>query len=69
MHDPEIKKAKSNGLKVIVGGPGAWQFRYREKAVKDFGIDCVVEGEAENVIGKLCKRSNRTVKKSQAIMK
>jgi len=47
-----VKKAKQNGLKVIVGGPGAWQFRYREKAVKDLGIDCVIEGEAENVIGK-----------------
>jgi radical SAM superfamily enzyme YgiQ (UPF0313 family) len=53
MTNPAIKKAKKNGLKVIVGGPGAWQFRYREKAVKDFGIDCVIEGEAENVIGKL----------------
>jgi radical SAM superfamily enzyme YgiQ (UPF0313 family) len=48
-----VKKAKQNGLTVIVGGPGAWQFRYREKYVKDLGIDCVVEGEAENVIGKL----------------
>jgi radical SAM superfamily enzyme YgiQ (UPF0313 family) len=53
LKNPEVKKAKQNGLKVIVGGPGAWQFRYREKAVKDLGIDCVVEGEAENVIGKL----------------
>jgi radical SAM superfamily enzyme YgiQ (UPF0313 family) len=54
MHNPEIQKAKSNGLKVIVGGPGTWQFRYREKTVKDYGIDCVIEGEAENVIGKFC---------------
>ena len=53
LKNPAIKKAKQNGLKVIVGGPGAWQFHYREKAVKDLGIDCVVEGEAENVIGKL----------------
>ncbi|MCL1977192.1 MAG: B12-binding domain-containing radical SAM protein [Candidatus Bathyarchaeota archaeon] len=55
MLDPEIKKAKSNGLKVIVGGPGAWQFHYREKALKDFGIDCIVEGEAEKVISKLVR--------------
>jgi radical SAM superfamily enzyme YgiQ (UPF0313 family) len=53
LKEPAIKKAKENGLKVIVGGPGAWQFRYRESAAKDFGIDCVVEGEAENIIGKL----------------
>ncbi len=52
LKSPAVKKAKQNGLKVIVGGPGAWQFRYREKAVKDLGIDCVIEGEAENVIGK-----------------
>jgi radical SAM superfamily enzyme YgiQ (UPF0313 family) len=50
---PEIQKAKQNGLKVIVGGPGAWQFKYREKYIKDLGIDCIVEGEAENVLGKL----------------
>ena len=53
MRNPEIERAKSKGLKVIVGGPGAWQFRYREEALKDFGIDCVVEGESEKVIGKL----------------
>ena len=53
LKSPAVKKAKQNGLKVIVGGPGAWQFHYREKAVKDLGIDCVVEGEAENVIGKI----------------
>jgi radical SAM superfamily enzyme YgiQ (UPF0313 family) len=50
-----VQRAKQNGVKIIVGGPGAWQFRYREKAVKDLGIDCVVEGEAENIIGKVFK--------------
>ena len=55
LKSPAIKKAKQNGLKVIVGGPGAWQFRYREKAAKDLGIDCIVEGEAENIIGKIFK--------------
>lgn len=51
--NPRIVAAKKNGLKVIVGGPGAWQFRYREKFVKKYGIDCIVEGEAEKVIGKI----------------
>ena len=55
LRNPAIKKAKQNGLKVVVGGPGAWQFKYREKSVKDLGIDCVLEGEAENVVGKLFK--------------
>jgi radical SAM superfamily enzyme YgiQ (UPF0313 family) len=53
LKNPAIKKAKQDGLRIIVGGPGAWQFRYRENAAKALGIDCVVEGEAENVIGRL----------------
>ena len=55
LKSPAISKPKQNGLKIIVGGPGAWQFHYRENSVKDLGIDCVVEGEAENVIGKIFK--------------
>ena len=53
LKSPAIKTAKQNGLKVIVGGPGAWQFKYREKSIKDLDIDCVLEGEGENVVGKL----------------
>jgi len=55
MSNPEIQKAKKRGLKIIVGGPGAWQFRYRQKFVKDHSIDCIVDGEGENVVGKLFK--------------
>jgi len=50
---PEVRKAKERGLRIVVGGPGAWQFHYRPKAVKEYGVDCVVEGEAERVIGKI----------------
>jgi len=53
LQNSAVRKAKRKGLKVIVGGPGAWQFKYREQAARDLGIDCVVEGEAENVVGKL----------------
>ena len=53
LNDSEVKKAKNRGLKIIVGGPGAWQFRYRPKFVEEYGIDCIVEGEAERVIGKI----------------
>jgi radical SAM superfamily enzyme YgiQ (UPF0313 family) len=50
---PVIREAKRNGAKIIVGGPGAWQFHYRPQLLERKTIDCVVEGEAENVIGKL----------------
>jgi len=49
----EIREAKKHGLKIIVGGPGSWQFRYRQKFVEEYGIDCIIEGEAEKIIGKI----------------
>jgi len=36
-----------------VGGPGAWQFRYRPQFVEEHAIDCIIGGEDENVIGKI----------------
>ncbi|MBS7616328.1 B12-binding domain-containing radical SAM protein [Candidatus Bathyarchaeota archaeon] len=53
METPEIRIAKKHGLKIIVGGSGVWQFKYREKFVEEYGIDCIIEGEAEKVIGKI----------------
>ena len=55
LDSPEIRKAKKRGLRIIVGGPGAWQFRYRPKFVEEYGIDCIIEGEAEKVIGKTAR--------------
>lgn len=53
MGKPEIRKAKRRGLKVLLGGPGVWQFQFRPKFVEKYGIDCIVEGEAERTIGKI----------------
>jgi radical SAM superfamily enzyme YgiQ (UPF0313 family) len=50
---PEVRQAKKRGLKIIVGGPGVWQLSYRPKFVEKYGIDCIIDGEAENVVGKI----------------
>ncbi len=50
---PEIAAAKSRGLKILVGGPGAWQFKFRPRFAEVTGIDCVLEGEGEYSIGKV----------------
>ena len=55
MEKPEIRQAKKRGLKIIVGGPGVWQFKYRPKFVKEHGIDCIIDGEGERVIGKVVR--------------
>ncbi|MEA2090351.1 MAG: radical SAM protein [Thermoproteota archaeon] len=55
MDKPELKRAKKRGLKIIVGGSGTWQFHFRPKFVKEYGINCIVEGEAEKVVGPLVR--------------
>jgi radical SAM superfamily enzyme YgiQ (UPF0313 family) len=49
----EVVKAKKRGLKIIVGGPGAWQFKLRPEFVDEHGIDCIIDGEAEKVVGRI----------------
>lgn len=39
-------------LRMVVGGPGAWQLA-KEEVQRRFGIDTVVIGEAENIVGPL----------------
>jgi len=55
MSKEEIKKAKERGLKIILGGPGVWQFKYRPEFVEEYGIDCIIEGEGEKVVGKVVR--------------
>lgn len=41
--------------RIVVGGPGAWQLESQEIR-NEFGIDCVVIGESEKVVGSLFKK-------------
>lgn len=53
MRNPVIRKHQ---LKVIVGGPGAWQLEDERIRMK-FGIDCVLVGEGELVAPELFKKA------------
>jgi radical SAM superfamily enzyme YgiQ (UPF0313 family) len=46
------KRRQSGQLKVIVGGPGVWQIADTGMQ-ENLGIDCILEGEAEGVVGNL----------------
>lgn len=52
-----IRMAKRRGLRIIVGGPGVWQFKLRPSFVEKYGIDCIIEGEAEKVIGRIMRKA------------
>ncbi|MEM2122025.1 MAG: radical SAM protein [Candidatus Bathyarchaeia archaeon] len=47
---PEVRKARRRGLRIIVGGPGVWQFKHRPEAQEAYGIDCIVDGESERIL-------------------
>jgi len=48
MESDSIKRAKENGARIIVGGPGAWQFEHKKDFAAEHRIDCIVMGEVEN---------------------
>jgi radical SAM superfamily enzyme YgiQ (UPF0313 family) len=53
--DPALRR---RNLRVIVGGPGAWQLA-EERVMAKYGIDCVVVGEGETVAPELFRRAVR----------
>ncbi len=50
MQSDTIKKFKKHGGKIVVGGPAAWQWLHVEDLWEEWGIDTVIDGEAEKVI-------------------
>jgi radical SAM superfamily enzyme YgiQ (UPF0313 family) len=50
MESESIKKMRQRGVKVVVGGPAAWQWLWEPELVEKWGIDVIVEGEADEVI-------------------
>mgnify|MGYP000026368872 CR=1 FL=1 len=50
MESPAVRKAKEKGVKIIAGGPGAWQWLWELEYWRKWGVDLVIEGEVERVI-------------------
>ncbi len=74
MESPAVREMKKNGVKIIAGGPAAWHWRYREDKMREWGVDAVVDGEGELVMGDIVRRALKgeelpkfiTVKPSQS---
>lgn len=50
MNSPVIRKAKEKGVKIIAGGPAAWQWLWELELWRKWGVDTVIDGEVEKVI-------------------
>ena len=57
MNSLPIAKAKERGLKIMVGGPAAWQWLYRPDLMSRWGIDTIVDGEGERIVVDLVERA------------
>lgn len=53
LKNPYVKKYRP---KIIIGGPGAWQLE-DAKIRNRFGLDCVIVGEGEKVMGDVVERA------------
>ncbi len=51
-------RAHKHHLRIIVGGPGAWQIEHK-RLLDEWRIDCLVDGEAEEVVLDLFERAVR----------
>lgn len=57
MRRPEVREAKKRGVRIIVGGPAAWQWLWNTSFLREFGIDTIVDGEAERVVVELAEKA------------
>ncbi|ACL10874.1 Fe-S oxidoreductase [Desulfurococcus amylolyticus 1221n] len=59
MNSPVVRKAKEKGVKIIVGGPAAWQWLYELELMDKWGVDTIVDGEGEKVVVELVEKALR----------
>ena len=59
MNSPAVRKMKSRGVKLIVGGPAAWQWLYELELMEKWGVDTIVDGEGEKVVVDLAEKALR----------
>jgi len=57
MESPVVRKAKEKGVKIIAGGPAAWQWLYELDYWKKWGVDTVIDGEVERVITSIVEKA------------
>ena len=57
MNSSAVRNAKKKGVKIIVGGPAAWQWLWELDKWREWGIDSVIDGEAELVVSDIAKKA------------
>ncbi|MEM2512633.1 MAG: radical SAM protein [Ignisphaera sp.] len=65
MESKAVGAMRKRGVKIVVGGPAAWQWLWEPELVDRWGIDLIIEGEADKAIVDLTQKllNNETVPK------
>lgn len=50
MESKAVRAMKEKGVKIVVGGPAAWQWLWEAELTDKWGVDVIVEGEADKII-------------------
>jgi len=56
MESKAVRAMKARGAKIVAGGPAAWQWLWEPELAEKWGIDVVVDGEADLYIVQLVER-------------
>ncbi|MDK6028012.1 radical SAM protein [Ignisphaera sp. 4213-co] len=56
MESDAVRKMRSRNVKIVVGGPAAWQWLWVPEYVDKWGIDVIVEGEADEIVVDIAKK-------------
>jgi len=59
MNSPVVRKAKEKGVKIIAGGPAAWQWLYELDLMDKWGVDTIVDGEGEKIVVEVVEKALR----------
>ncbi len=56
MESEAVRKMKKRGVKIVVGGPAAWQWLWEGELVEKWGIDVVIDGEADEIVVEVAEK-------------
>ena len=57
MESPAVRRAVKKGVRIIAGGPAAWQWLWELGLWKKWGVETVIDGEAERIIGGIVEKA------------
>jgi len=52
----DIRRAKKKGLKIVAGGPAAWQWFWEPSYWENFDIDAIIDGESERILPEIVRK-------------